>query len=74
MKDEAWSVAKALWAREGWSVVAMPDLHETYFRDEGFIPVVGTRIILKRGLDRVEVAAATERDARRLIWEKMEGE
>lgn len=73
MTDGQWAITRALWKREGWAVIATPDLHQTYDPDYGFVDAEGVRLALVRGLDRVEVYADTERKARVMLFEKMEG-
>jgi hypothetical protein len=72
MSDQDWQISKALWRREGWELVEKLDLYETYGA-EGWAPVEGRHIVLLRGLDRLDVYAATDREARREAWRMMEG-
>jgi hypothetical protein len=72
MNDNQWRLAKAIWRRDGWTITERPDLFETY-TPEGFVPVAGCHIVLLRGLDRRDVYAATDREARQVMWQEMEG-
>jgi uncharacterized lipoprotein len=72
LSEQDWSLAAALWKREGWQIVEAPDLHETYTAD-GWEHVEGIRLVSTRGLDRVEVVAPTQKRARVMLFAKMEG-